>query len=484
MKPETVLQKCWGFSAFRPNQLPIIEAILSGRDTLALLPTGGGKSICFQVPALMYPGLTIVISPLLSLMKDQVDALFGKGINATYIASDLSEKELKQRLSGFSNNSYKIIYVSPERLRNKKFLESINAVSISLLVVDEAHCVSVWGHDFRPQYQNIASFVASLPKRPVVAAFTATATSHTQSDIISSLNLNKTIIQKSSFTRNISISVHLAKTATEQELELLSYLLQHKNDVGIIYVSTRHHAEKLSNKLNKFSKHLGLGRIGFYHGGMDSATKQKVQNEFLSDSLQVLVATTAFGMGIDKANISFVVHFHPSASIENYFQEIGRAGRAGQKSEAVMFLRDSDFSIQQALLSRSEGNSEIAQQKLDAFRYYCHSHTCRMKSILKYFDEDAEQCLQCDNCVNQTSPLANIVNSRMTYYKALYEWTQQTAVNSKLDPRYVLQDQQILYLLLCKCTSTTDLLPIPGIGKGWIELWGKNLARPMVQYQH
>jgi ATP-dependent DNA helicase RecQ len=481
MTPIDILKKYWGYSEFRPSQIAIIQSILNKSDTFALLPTGGGKSICFQVPSLLLPGITIVVSPLISLMKDQVDALVAKGIKATYLASSVPKEEQKDRLNGIKNDQYKIIYVSPERLQSSQFLELIESAQISLIVVDEAHCVSVWGHDFRPEYQMIAAVVSKLRHRPILAAFTATATKQTEEDIIHSLGLVTPNIFTASFKRNIAIKIIHTKTKTEQELQLFSYLQRHQSEAGIVYVSTRHHAETIATQLNRLGGLLSIGKVGCYHGGLAAEIRQETQQKFLDNKLQILVATTAFGMGIDKSNIQFVIHYHPSASIENYFQEIGRAGRGGQIAEAVMLLYKDDFGIQQALIKKSKSVEGTAEQKLNTFVSLTTSKKCYMVEILKYFNQEGEPCGQCSNCLSLHSPLLQLLSTKKERWQSLIEWRKNISKSSRIQPSFILQEQQMIYLTLFSITKLQELLHVPGIGKGWMLHWGKALYQSVVQ---
>lgn len=476
-----VLKKYWGYSEFRASQLEIIESILNKHDTFALLPTGGGKSICFQIPALLLPGITIVVSPLISLMKDQVDALVSKNIPATYLASTVTKEEQKRCLKELVERKYKILYLSPERLQSKQFLETVKSLDVSLLVIDEAHCVSVWGHDFRPEYQAIVSFVSQLATRPIVAAFTATATGNTKQDIVRSLELIEPSIFTASFKRNISIKIVPSKSRTEQELQLFAYLQAHNSEAGIIYVSTRHHAESLSTQLNRLAGLLNLGAVGCYHGGLPAEQRQQTQHAFLNNQLQLLVATTAFGMGIDKPNIQFVIHYHPSASIENYFQEIGRAGRGGQSAEAVMLLFKEDFGIQKALIEKSNSKNDTSVRKLADFTAFTSSKKCRMVDILSYFSQQGESCGICDNCRDRWSPLQNLLQIKKAQLDVLRAWRKVTSKQFKIKELFLLQDQQIIYVLLFEIKKLEDLLHVPGIGKGWLLHWGKALYQSVVQ---
>lgn len=484
MTPEQTLEKYWGYTKFRPNQKEIVASILSHNDTLALLPTGGGKSICFQVPAILLDGCTIVISPLISLMKDQVDALEKRNISATYLSSTLEKSELETRLLSIKKGKIKIIYTSPERLSNKKFWAVTASLKISMIVIDEAHCISTWGHDFRPEYTQINNYISRFATRPIVSAFTATATKLTVTDIIQSLKMNSPHIFSASFKRNIAISIYKASSSTEQEIQLLSYLSINKNKSGIIYLATRKKTELIAHRLNAIAKYIGINRVDFYHGGLSSSERQTIQQDFLDDKIQVLVATTAFGMGIDKPNIQFVIHLHPAASIENYFQEIGRAGRGGQAAEAVMFLFSTDFKIQEALIKKSKNKNNHSSQKLTAFTKFTGINTCRMAAVLQYFGQIPKTCQQCDNCVTSISPIEQILAKKNKKMQQLLNWRNNTAKKIKSHADFILQPQQLIYLLLLDIKMIDDLQHIPGIGQGWQHYWGRDLITSLLQYEN
>ncbi|MGL4337751.1 MAG: RecQ family ATP-dependent DNA helicase, partial [Turicibacter sp.] len=319
-----VLKQYFGYDKFRPGQMPIIQSILSGADVLAIMPTGGGKSICYQIPALLLEGVTLVISPLISLMKDQVDTIKELGIGAAYINSTLSDADIDRIMDEVIAGDIKILYVAPERLSSQPFIELMSRVLISQVAVDEAHCVSQWGHDFRSSYQYIHQFVATLPKRPILSAFTATATSEVKDDVIKLLRLLHPDVYISGFDRqNLKIIV---EKGVNKKLYLQNYLKENKGASGIIYAATRKEVDQIYD----YYQNLGVS-IARYHAGLSDEERRHNQDEFVYDNIKVMVATNAFGMGIDKPNVRFVIHFNMPQNIEGYYQEIGRAGRDGEE---------------------------------------------------------------------------------------------------------------------------------------------------------
>ena len=403
MSAEEILKKYFGYDSFRQGQEGIIRSILSGRDVLAVMPTGAGKSICYQVPALMLPGITLVISPLISLMQDQVKSLNEAGIHAAFINSSLTEVQISKALDLASRGVYKIIYVAPERLESERFLWFAVNGTISMVTVDEAHCISQWGQDFRPSYLKIVDVIGRLPERPVISAFTATATGEVKTDIECILRLDRPDVTVTGFDReNLYYSVeHLA--GKKKDDFVIDYVEKHPNESGIIYCSTRKNVNDLQMKLFK----RGVPVTG-YHAGLDNSIRKKSQDDFIYDRAPVVVATNAFGMGIDKSNVRYVIHYNMPQSMENYYQEAGRAGRDGENSQCILLFSAQDVIIARFLLEQKEfedvdaGDIELIKQRdthrLLVMEGYCKTTSCLRNYILEYFGE--RRSLPCDNCGN------------------------------------------------------------------------------------
>ena len=392
---QKLLKRYFGYDEFRPGQQEIIDKILNGEDVLAVMPTGAGKSLCYQIPALLLRGVTIVISPLISLMKDQVDALSQAGIRAAYVNSTLSSAQQDAVMKNAQNGEYKIVYAAPERLETGSFRELVGKLDVSMVAVDEAHCVSQWGHDFRPSYTKIAEMTALLPSRPGVAAFTATATPQVRDDIVRLLNLRHPFTLTTGFDRkNLYFEVVKPKNKTAA---LLQYLEKNKDKSGIVYASTRKTVDSLCQRLNNEGYPAAK-----YHAGMPEAARAKNQDDFIYDRVNLMVATNAFGMGIDKSNISFVIHYNMPQNIESYYQEAGRAGRDGEKAECLLFYSASDIATNRFLIENStdDGSKAVNFQKLNDMVDYCNTDGCLRSYILKYFGESnvAEKCGNCGNC--------------------------------------------------------------------------------------
>lgn len=384
------LKQNFGFEKFRPNQEKIINTILSGQDTLAIMPTGGGKSICFQLPALLFPGITIVISPLIALMKDQVDSLKTNGIQACYINSSQSNEEQLLNLQNLNENKIKLLYVAPESL---SYLENaFTQLTISLIAIDEAHCISSWGHDFRPAYTNLGYLKNRFPSTPILA-LTATADKATRKDISTQLNLKNAKLFISSFDRkNLSLEV---RPALDRVKQIIDFINKKPTESGIIYCLSRKTTEELSEKLQK----VGINAKA-YHAGLDNAVRSKTQDDFINDDCQVVCATIAFGMGIDKSNVRWVIHYNLPKNIEGYYQEIGRAGRDGLASETILFESYGDV-IQLQKFASQGLNAEVQLAKLERMKQYADALSCRRKILLSYFGElVTENCGNCDICKN------------------------------------------------------------------------------------
>ena len=394
--PNQILKNKFGYESFRFNQEEIIQTIMQKRDAFVLMPTGGGKSLCYQIPALLFDGLTVVVSPLIALMKDQVDALRLNGIKAAYMNSSLDGEEISVIYNQLNKGEIKLLYISPERLHgnNRQFLVYLRSLNISLFAIDEAHCISSWGHDFRPEYRMLSSLKKEFPKIPIIA-LTATADNLTRDDILNKLKLKDPSVFVSSFNRpNIHYSIEPKRKMYE---EIVAYLKNHYGDSGIIYVLSRKSAEKLADKL----KVSGFSAKP-YHAGLTNEKRQKNQDMFIKDQIKIIVATIAFGMGINKSNVRFVIHADLPKNIESYYQETGRAGRDGVKSEAILFYSGGDVMKLKrfAMVENNPEQTRIMLHKLSQMATLCEANACRRKAILNYFGEDApEQCGSCDVCV-------------------------------------------------------------------------------------
>lgn len=393
---QDVLLQIFGYPSFRPAQVPVVQSLLAGKDTLAIMPTGAGKSICFQVPALCLQGMTVVISPLISLMKDQVDTLKSLGVRAAYWNSSLLASEVAALETKIRRGDVQILYVAPERLTTEGFRQTLEGIQIPLVVVDEAHCLSQWGHDFRPSYLDIAPFIASLPQRPLLGAFTATATPKVRGDILQLLDLKEPAVYITGFDRpNLYFGV---LRDVEKRVFVLDYLRQHRDEAGILYAATRRTVDSLYH----FLKTKGI-KVARYHAGLKDEERRQAQDDFLYDEVAVICATNAFGMGIDKPNVRYVLHYNMPKSLEAYYQEAGRAGRDGEPSECILLYAPSDAMTQRRLIESSiEDATQLQQdlQRLSAMVSYCHTAECLRKYLLQYFGESEvhSSCKNCSNC--------------------------------------------------------------------------------------
>lgn len=433
MNKQEVLKKFFGYDNFRKGQEILINSILEGRDVLGIMPTGAGKSLCYQIPALMFSGITLVISPLISLMKDQVRALNEAGIHAAYINSSLTERQITMALANAKNGQYKIIYVAPERLETGNFQDFVMNADISMVTVDEAHCISQWGQDFRPSYLNIVKLIMALPKRPIVSAFTATATENVKDDIICVLGLKEPDVLVTGFDReNLYFGVNETKQKSEY---VLNYIKEHKNESGIIYCATRKNVDMVYEML----KDKGILATR-YHAGISGEERKENQDAFIYDEKPVIVATNAFGMGIDKSNVRYVIHYNMPQSLENYYQEAGRAGRDGERADCILLYSAQDVMINKYLLENKEIRADMTieesiavqerdRKRLQSMTYYSTTKDCLRKYILKYFGEKAEcSCQNCSNCMADFEEI-DITSSAVHIIQCVKELRERFGMN-------------------------------------------------------
>lgn len=431
------LKTYYGYDDFREGQEEIIDAVLAGRDALAIMPTGAGKSICFQIPALLSEGITIVVSPLISLMIDQVKSLNQAGIHAAYINSALSEQQIEKALNNAAQGKYQIIYVAPERLLTEQFLWFSGLVDISLLAIDEAHCISQWGQNFRPGYLRILDYIAKLSKRPVIAAFTATATLRVSQDIIQTLELQDPLKITTGYDRqNLFFAV---KKPQNKAKELLRCLEEHRGQSGIIYCNTRKNVDEV---------YAALLKAGYpvvrYHAGLADQERKLSQDRFIFDEDPIMVATNAFGMGIDKSNVRFIIHYNMPKDLESYYQEAGRAGRDGAESECVLYYSAQDVRINEFLIEKQNENTELEEavsevilarekERLKQMTFYCVTHDCLRGYILRYFGEQSPAyCGKCSNCQTEFTEV-DVTRIAQCLFGAITECGQRYGVSVMLD---------------------------------------------------
>jgi ATP-dependent DNA helicase RecQ len=421
-----ILKKYFGYTSFKEGQEPIIKSILGGHDTLGIMPTGGGKSICYQIPALIFEGITIVVSPLISLMQDQVDALNTLGVSSVYINSTLKPKEMKTIYMEISNGDHKIIYVTPERFENSEFIDRIRMEKISQIAIDEAHCISQWGHDFRRSYLNVPNFIKQLPNKPIITAFTATATPKVREDIIKNLKFKPNVFINGFDRANLKFTTIKGVNSLSY---IKKYLKEHSDEGGIIYASTRKEVDSIYTELADRGY-----KVGKYHAGMSDIQRQQNQDDFINDRLTLMVATNAFGMGIDKSNVRFVIHSNLPKDLESYYQEAGRAGRDGLDAHCILIFNPKDIQTQTFFINNNQFESSedimnIKREKLSAMVNYCHTSKCVRSYILEYFgDEKIDNCNNCSNCLDD-GEVEDVTIEVQKILSCIYRTDQRFGIN-------------------------------------------------------
>ena len=492
MEKKEVLARYFGYDAFRPGQEALIDAVLSGRDALGVMPTGAGKSLCYQIPALMTEGITLVISPLISLMQDQVMALVQAGVPAAYLNSSLSPAQFREALRRLDAGRYKLVYVAPERLALPGFQDLCAKLPITFVAVDEAHCISQWGQDFRPDYLRIPEFLAALPTRPVLGAYTATATAQVKNDIIAALGLRSPVTAATGFDRpNLYFAVRRPKSKNRA---LLQEIEKHPNQSGIVYCATRKKVESVCQLLREEGYAAGM-----YHAGMEKAERTQAQEDFLHDRVQIMAATNAFGMGIDKSNVSFVIHYNMPASVEAYYQEAGRAGRDGEEADCILLYSPADVMTQRYLIEHSEPNPNLTADeqdqvrrldgiRLNQMRSYALDYGCLRNHLLRYFGEKRyDPCGHCSNClglpreddaetVKITKKALRAKRNGDVEVPALFEALRQlrlaVARERNLKPYMVFSDATLRSMCEVRPTTMEEFLTVSGVGAKKAALYG------------
>ena len=504
MNLQETLKPYFGYDSLRSGQQELIDGILAGRDVLGIMPTGAGKSLCYQLPALMMEaagrGVTIVISPLISLMVDQVKALNQAGVHAAYINSTLTEGQIRKALEYAGQGRYTLMYVTPERLGTAQFLDFAGKASLAMVTVDEAHCISQWGQDFRPSYLEIADFIDKLPVRPVVSAFTATATDIVRRDIVQNLRLESPVTIVTGFDRpNLFFKVVNRKGGRETDNSVLNYVKRHEGESGIIYCATKKNVEKVHELL--VAHGISAGR---YHAGLSMEERKRSQEDFTYDRLSVMVATNAFGMGIDKSNVRYVLHYNMPQSLEYYYQEAGRAGRDGEEAECVLFFSKQDIMINKRLLEHkvSSANAGIDddelrandQRKLNQMIRYCETDQCLRQYILRYFgDESPCTCDKCSNCVvteeeteqsyitdkravKKMAVMADLTDEGMELFELLRAGRLELARKQNVPPFIICSDKTLKDMCIKLPRNSEDMKNVYGMGVQKTESYGETFA--------
>lgn len=496
MNINQTLKQYFGYDSLRTGQEELINGILAGHDVLGIMPTGAGKSLCYQLPALMLKGITLVISPLISLMSDQVKALNQAGVHAAYINSSLTENQIRMALLYASQGRYKIIYVAPERLNTPRFLDFACNADISMLTVDEAHCISQWGQDFRPSYLEIAGFLTRLPRRPIVSAFTATATERVKNDIVASLGLNNPVTMVTGFDRpNLFFRVVTRKGGSQKDNSIINYVKKHEDESGIIYCATKKNVDKLYTLLNE--QGISAGR---YHAGLSNDERKQNQEDFTYDRIRVMVATNAFGMGIDKSNVRYVLHYNMPQSLEYYYQEAGRAGRDGEEAECVLFFSKQDIMINKFLLQNKASAGDVAsdmqktandQRKLQQMINYCETDKCLREFILSYFGDTTPCiCNKCSNCVvvedeeektyvetgkkrKKAAQLAGLNELGAALFEKLRSVRTELAAEKSVPPYIICSDKTLKDICAKLPRDKEQLADVYGMGEQKIQNYGE-----------
>lgn len=496
MNINQTLKQYFGYDSLRTGQEELINGILAGHDVLGIMPTGAGKSLCYQLPALMLKGITLVISPLISLMSDQVKALNQAGVHAAYINSSLTENQIRIALSYASQGRYKIIYVAPERLNTPRFLDFACNADISMLTVDEAHCISQWGQDFRSSYLEIAGFLTRLPRRPIVSAFTATATERVKNDIVASLGLNNPVTMVTGFDRpNLFFRVVTRRGGSQKDNSIINYVKKHEDESGIIYCATKKNVDKLYTLLNE--QGISAGR---YHAGLSNDERKQNQEDFTYDRIRVMVATNAFGMGIDKSNVRYVLHYNMPQSLEYYYQEAGRAGRDGEEAECVLFFSKQDIMINKFLLQNKASAGDVAsdmqktandQRKLQQMINYCETDKCLREFILSYFGDTTPCiCNKCSNCVvvedeeeetyvetgkkrKKAAQLAGLNELGAALFEKLRSVRTELAAEKSVPPYIICSDKTLKDMCAKLPRDKEQLADVYGMGEQKIQNYGE-----------
>ena len=518
MNKYETLKKYYGYDSFRPGQEVLIDAVLNKRDVLGIMPTGAGKSVCYQVPALLLPGITLVISPLISLMKDQVQALNQAGVHAAYINSSLTERQIAKAIELAGKGQYKIIYVAPERLETGEFLRFAREADISMITVDEAHCISQWGQDFRPSYMNILTFVQELPKRPIISAFTATATTRVKDDILAALDLRSPEVLVTGFDReNLYFEVQQIK---KKEEFILKYLDCHAGDSGVIYCATRKNVDKVYEILKEYGYPAAR-----YHAGLSNEERKRNQDAFIYDTCPIIVATNAFGMGIDKSNVRFVIHYNMPQSLENYYQEAGRAGRDGEAAECILLYSPQDVIINRFLIESREMNPGMSYAQMDEIKnrdeerlkkmtFYSNSHKCLRNFILQYFGDGKQNAsCNCGNCsiclggaktitVNEEEGITGrrsekaikrserrksrgsdlLTPKGRELFERLREVRRQKASGEGVPPYIIFSDRTLVDMCEKMPANREEMLNVSGVGENKFERYGEDFLAVILEF--